>query len=269
MAGLELYQSKPQWTKRMTKLRATLGWRGATITASLAAIAVLTFGGLAFAAPAGQIEGGDIYRARNVTKNTAFTDPATATCDDVVQFKVRIHNPGPDALTGVHVAATLNTSQSTSHSSTVTVSADNANPSSTTDTAGVNLDQAGSMAYVPGSTELLDANDAKISSLGDGILGGGVDVPNGVGVSTEQQRFVQFETKVSCPQPPQTPPSTPPTVTPPTGGQGGGTKIVTKSSAAAPTTLVNTGPGQIVAVFGLSSLVGMLGYRGYLRRQLS
>jgi len=265
MAELELYQPKPQLEKRNSRSRTKLRLR--TLTAAFAAIAVLSFGGLALAVSAGQIEGGDIYRARNVTKNTDFTDPATATCNDTVQFKVRIHNPGPDALTGVHVAATLSSEQSTSHSSTVTVSADNANPTSTTDTAGLNLDQAGSLTYVAGTTELLDAHDAKITTLGDTILGTGVDVPNGVGVSTEQMRFVQFEVKVSCPQPPQTPP-TPPTVTPPTGGQGGGTTTVSKTTAA-PTTLVNTGPGQIVVLFILSSLAGIIGYRRYLRRQLA
>ena len=150
------------------------------------------------AVAAGQIEGGDIYRVKNVTKNIDFTDPVNATCGDTVQFKVRIHNPGPDALTGVRVSATMPTAAATSHSSRVTVSATNANPNSTTDTAGVTLDKAGKLAYVAGSTDLLDANNSKLSTLADGIVGNGVVLPNGVGVSTQQKRFVQFQARVEC-----------------------------------------------------------------------
>jgi len=151
---------------------------------------------------AGQVEGGDIYRVKNVTKGIDFTDPVTATCGDTVQFKVRIHNPGPDALTGVKVSATLPTAAATSHSSKVTVSADNANPASTSDTAGVNLDKSGTLQYVAGSTELLDAHNSKLSTLPDGVVNGSVNIPGGVGVSTEQKRFVQFSAKVDCPTTP-------------------------------------------------------------------
>ena len=64
------------------------------LSVTLAAVMVPT---LAFssvsALAAGQIEGGDIYRVKNV-KGGDFTDPVSATCGDTVQFKVRIHNPG-------------------------------------------------------------------------------------------------------------------------------------------------------------------------------
>src|ERR1700751_3721492 len=74
----------------------------------------------------GQIEQGDIYRAKDVTTNTAFADNITATCGDTVEFRVRIHNGGPDTLTNVKVAATLDQSSSTtSHGSQVSLSADN------------------------------------------------------------------------------------------------------------------------------------------------
>lgn len=154
---------------------------------------------------AGQIEGGDIYRVKNITKGIDFTDPVAATCGDIVQFKVRIHNPGPDALTGVKVSATFPTVAATSHSSKVTVSADNANPTSTSDTAGVNLDKSGVLQYVAGSTELLDAHNSKLSTLPDGVVNGSVNVPGDVGVSTEQKRFVQFSAKVDCPTTPPAP----------------------------------------------------------------
>lgn len=227
-------------------------------------VPVVGFAGPALASPVGQIEGGDIYRVRNVTKNTDFTDPANADLCDTVQFKVRIHNPGPDVLTNVKVKATLDTGVATSHSSKVTVTADNANPPSTTDTAGVNLSQAGSLTYVAGSTELLDAHDSKLKTLPDGILSGGVNIGS-VGVSTEQKRFVQFEAKTNCPTPPSCkttpslcPPSTPPK-TPPS----------TPPAQTPPTTLVNTGPGDVIGIFSAVTIAGALGYRLYLSRRLA
>ncbi len=154
------------------------------------------------ASTAGQIEGGDIYRVRNVTKGGDFADPTNADKCETVQFKVRIHNPGPDALTGVKVGATLPSGASTSHSSKVTVTADNANPKTTTDTAGVKLSGSYKISYVGGSTQLLDANNSVMQTLPDGIVGGQVNIPGGVGVSTQQKRFVQFSAKVDCPEVP-------------------------------------------------------------------
>ncbi len=167
-------------------------------TLAIAAVAVVS-GPVALAA--GQIEGGNIYRVKNVTQNSAFTDPANATCGDTVQFRVRIHNPGPEEINNVHVAATLPANVSTSHSSAVTVSASDA-PDVITDTAGVNLDKAGSLNYLAGSTELLDPNGSVLQGLGDGIVGGGVNLPTAIGVSNNQMRLVQFSAKVSCPETP-------------------------------------------------------------------
>lgn len=150
--------------------------------------------------PTGQIEGGNIYRAANVTKGGEFVDPTNATCGETVQFRVRIHNVGAYALENVKVQATLPSAAATSHSSKVTVSASNGN--TVTDTAGVTLDKEATLAYVAGSTELLDANQNKLANLADGIVGGGVTLADKVGVSTQQKRSVQFKAKVSCPTPP-------------------------------------------------------------------
>lgn len=202
------------------------------------------------AVAAGQIEGGDIYRVKNVTKNVDFTDPASATCGDTVQFKVRVHNPGPDALTNVNVKATLPSAAATSHSSTVTVSSENANPTSRTDTAGVNLDKAGKLSYVNGSTELLDAHNSKLSTLGDTILSSGVNIGI-VGVSTEQKRFVQFQATVVCETTPVTP-----------------TAPVTPAKTA-PAAIAATGPADAVAtMLGLSALTAGIGYFVQRRRNI-
>ena len=172
------------------------------LTAALFIVPVLAF---AMAAPVraaseGQIEGGNIYRVKNVTKNVDFTDPANADACDVLQYKVRIHDPGPGALTDVRVKADLPSGAATSNVSTITVSAINADPSSTTDTATVNLSSSQSISYQNGTTQLLDANGNPLSTLSDGITQGGVGIGN-VGVSINEKRFVQFQAKVSCPTP--------------------------------------------------------------------
>jgi uncharacterized repeat protein (TIGR01451 family) len=234
------------------------------LSAATALIVPVASLGPVSAAAVGQIEGGDIYRVRNVTKNTGFTDPASADLCDTVQFKVQIHNPGPDTLNNVTVKATLDTSESTSHSSKVTISAANADPATTTDTAGVNLSKAGTLSYVSGSTELLDAHNSKLNTLPDGILNSGVNIGS-VGVSVEQKRFVQFEAKTNCPTPPScttNPKLCPPPVTPPS------TPPATPGTPATPTTLVNTGPGETAALFAVAMIAGTFGYRKYLSHRL-
>jgi hypothetical protein len=181
-------------------LTLTLGFVGITT-------GVFAFNGLALAAAAGQIEGGDIYRVRNVTKGTDFMDPASADKCETVQYRVRLHNPGPDPVTNVNVKATLAATAGTSHSSTVTITGGNMNPASTTDTASLTLSESLKIAYVPGTTQLLDANGGVMSQLPDTIFTSGVTVSS-VGVSVDQKRFVQFQAKVDCPQPPQPQPST-------------------------------------------------------------
>lgn len=220
------------------------------IAASVLIVPVV-FAGTVSALNAGQVEQGDIYRVRNVTQNGQFTDPATANVCETVQFKVRIHNPGPDPLTGVTVKATLNTESAASHSSVATISADNANPATVSDAAAVNLTKAAGMSYVNGTTQLLDSNGAIITGLGDTILTTGVSVPNGVGVSTEQRRYVQFQAKVDCPTPPVTPPAK------------------TKTPVAPASTLPNTGPGEVAAIVVGVSILGATLYRYRLTRSLT
>lgn len=170
-------------------------FRFSKLAAVLFVVPMLAFANPALAASEGQIEGGNIYRVKNVTKNVDFTDPANADADNVLQYKVRIHDPGPGALTDVRVKVDLPNGSATSNVSTVTVSAINASPSSTTDTATVNLSSAQTVSYQSGTTQLLDANNNVISTLPDGITQGGVSIGN-VGVSIDNKRFVQFQAKV-------------------------------------------------------------------------
>lgn len=253
----------------------------AVFVSSLAA-----FIGVVNAEGEGQIEGGNIYRVRNVTKGGDFTDPANADACDIVQYKVRIHNPGPGALSEVNVKATLPAGAATSHTSTVTVSAQNADPASTSDTAVVNLSSSQSISYISGSTELLNPSGGVISGLPDGITQGGVNIGN-VGVSIDQLRFVQFKAKINCPeQPPCTDnPETPgdecnpkppcednsqtpedecnpkPPVTPPTTPEQPGQPQPPVSGASTPESLPDTGPGDVAAVFVIFSVAASAAYK--------
>jgi uncharacterized repeat protein (TIGR01451 family) len=209
-------------------------------------VPVVTFSGVGATTAVGQIEGGNIYKAKNVTKGGVFEDPTNATCNDLVKLRVEIHNPGPVALQNVKVAATVPTATATTHSSQVTVSASNANPASTSDTAGIKLDKAGKLSYVAGSAEYFDPTGSRLGSISDSIVAGGAIVPNGVGVSFDQRRYVQFQVKVVCEVTPTVPevPVTP--VTP--------TKVT-------PAVIAVTGPASTVAtMFGLSALAAGIGY---------
>jgi uncharacterized repeat protein (TIGR01451 family) len=231
-----------------------------TLAASLAVVPVLAFSGSAFAAGnPGQIEQGDIYRVKNITSNSSFADNITATCGDTVEFRVRIHNGGPETLTNVKVAATLNGASSTSHGSQVSLSADNnLHDAVVTANAGVNTSAATTASYVSGSTQLLNysttpGGESVIANLPDGILGGGVNIGS-IGPLTTDTEEVQFQAKLSCPTTPVTPPATP---------------AAPGAGSAAPTALVNTGPGSTIAAFVAATIAGAFGYRRFLSRRLS
>ena len=177
------------------------------MAASLVVLPVFALTSSVSAEGMGQIAGGDIYRVSNITKNSAFADSTNATCGETVQFKVRMHNGGPSPIGPVRVVATLPAGVATSFTSRVTASAPNADPTATSDTATVNLDKAGSLKYVAGSTEVYgDSNptDGKLEivklniAVGDTITSSGIVLNDGVGVSLEQMRLVQFNAKVEC-----------------------------------------------------------------------
>lgn len=229
-----------------------------SMVAGLTAATVLALSGSAavFAAdsPSGQIEMGNIYRVRNITTNAhaTFVDSASATCNDTVQFRAIVHNPGPDPVTNVKVSATLDGASGTSHSSKVSITADNVGGEIVTDTAGVNLDKAGTLSYISGSTQLVDPNGNVLNALPDGMVNGaGVNIGT-VGVSTQQIRGVQFKAKVSCPVTPITPPTTPPTTPPQVKGV---------------TTLPSTGAGDVLGIFSGASALGAAGHFIVARRR--
>ncbi len=157
--------------------------------------------GLVFAIGEGQIEGGDIYRIKNVTKNSGFASVQTADPCETVQYKIRLHNPGPGVVGNVNVRASLPSTVSATHTSTATISGSNMQPATTTAQATLNLSSAKKLNYIAGSTELLNTNSGVISSLPDGVIGSGVNIGS-VGVSLNEIRFVVFQAKVDCDTPP-------------------------------------------------------------------
>ena len=162
---------------------------------------------LASATGYGQLEQGDIYSVKDVTTNSAFADNISVACGDTVAFRVRIDNGGPETLTNIKVSATLNGASSTSHGLQVSLRANNNIDNMTvTANAGVNTAQATTAAYVNGSTQLLNysttpGGESVLKNLPDGILSGGINIGS-IGPLTTDTEEVQFQAKVSCPQPP-------------------------------------------------------------------
>ncbi len=217
-----------------------------------AAVAAFTLAPVNADSP-GQIEGGDIYRIKNVTQNVDFANPASANACDELEYSVRLHNSGYGAITNIVVSANLPSTSGTTNTSTLTATyQDGEVPSTTATPAVLNLSSAQSVSYVDGTTQLLDSNGNLIKALPDGLLSqSGVNIGGLDGSTTE---YVNFEAKVNCPS---TPPVTPPTTT------------TTTPSTPAPTQLVNTGPGSVIGIFAATVALGAAGYRFILGRRLS
>jgi len=181
---------------KLSKLAATI--------ASVGAITLLLAGNAA-AFTDGQISGGDIYRVEDLTQGTAFADTINSNAGDLLEYRVRLYNPGSATLTNVRVEATITNEVVTSNESTITASAANADPSTTTAFATVNFTSPESESLVSGTTQLLDQNDNFVSTLPDTITTSGTGVTVGqIGPSVIE--YVQFQEKVSSPT---TPPPTP------------------------------------------------------------
>lgn len=237
----------------------------ALIAAVFFALPILVTQNSVSAVGEGQVEGGDIYRVKNLTKGGDFTDPVGADPCQTLQYKVRIHNPGPSPISNVNVKVNLPATKATTNVSSVTVSASDSFPASTSDTATVNLSQAEVIKYVSGSTKLLDANSGFISNLPDGITSGGSGVNIGnVGVSIDNKRFVQFDAKIDCPTKPpcEENPSLPECQPPkPCNPEKEQCAPAVPPQEQTPTSLPDTGPGAIVATFlGVSSLSSAIYY---------
>jgi uncharacterized repeat protein (TIGR01451 family)/LPXTG-motif cell wall-anchored protein len=257
------------------------------VAAGLAVVPMLAFAAPAFAdGGTGQIETGDIYRVKNVTSNSAFADNITAACGDTVEYRVRIHNGGPETLTNVKVAATLQTAAGTTHGSTVTVTADNnLHGASATANAGVTTSATTTASYVSGTTELLNysttpGNESVLKTLPDGILNGGVTIGS-VGPTTPQTEEVQFQVKLNCEvKPPkqiqvcELATKQVITINETDFNSTTQTKDLTKCATVTPpvtppTVLPNTGAGNVIGVVAGAIVAGTIAGRLFLSRKLA
>ena len=168
--------------------------------ASLVALAALPVLAVLFTAPVfadspGQLSNGPSnYKVRNVTKNGAYAQSISATCDETVKYSITLSNSDFGLLRDLTVKADM-------ASGVINASATNANNATTSvsGTAKVNLDR-GSLAYVPGSTVRITSDGATTTPLADGITAGGVNAGN---LNGSTAVFVQFQAKVNCPTEPK------------------------------------------------------------------
>ncbi|MEO5499271.1 MAG: hypothetical protein ABIR46_02115 [Candidatus Saccharimonadales bacterium] len=145
----------------------------------------------------GQLGEGNFYYS---PQNGVAVDPATLACGSELTLKIRAHNGGPSTVQNTTITATLPNTVATSHVSKATISSPYADPSSTSDNMTVNLDKAGRLTYVAGSTELLNSAGTKLSSLPDTLTTTGVNIGE-VKVSVQEIRSVQFKVKAVCETP--------------------------------------------------------------------
>lgn len=212
------------------------------LAASVAVLPVLAFTTPVFADSPGQLGGGsDVIKVKNITQNGSYSANANVTCNEEVQYSIRLHNAAYGRLTDVKVSANL------ANGSFTAVPGEGAS-AGTNGSVTVNVAK-GTLAYENGTTILYDANGKAIKTLPDTITSGGVNVGNINGSTTE---FVNFKAKVTCPETPK-PPVTPPT---------------TPTTPAAPKELPHTGAGDVVAtVAGVSLIAGV--FHRYFGRRLA
>lgn len=162
------------------------------------ALPILLVAGPALATTAGHIENTDFFYGKNVTQNSALGDPVSGAAGDTLLLKVRLHNPGPGIVSAVNVKVALPTASATAQNASVTTFSTSADPQSTTDSLRINLSTAQTLTYVNGSTQLLNASGAVVSTLPDTITSSGVNLDY-VGVSINEIKYVQFQVKVGAP----------------------------------------------------------------------
>jgi len=144
---------------------------------------------------AGQIEGGDIFRAR--VGGSAFADRVRTSCGSLVEMQVRVSNPGPGRLDDVRVIAPVPSGLADVVVVEARVFGSNANPPSTADDATVEFEEPAGLSYVPGTTVLLGRGGGFLRRLPDTIHRMGVDI-GAVDVPLSSVRFVRFATRTTC-----------------------------------------------------------------------
>jgi hypothetical protein len=110
---------------------------------------------------------------------------------------LRLYNTGGSAIANVLVQTEISNEAATSNTATTQASSADADPSTTYAFATVRLSSPQALAFVAGSTELLNQEDRLLRTLPDGITTSGA----GVGIGTLGGgviEFVQFAVTVGC-----------------------------------------------------------------------
>lgn len=195
---------------------------------------------------------------------------------DVIVLRAYVHNNADPNKIGVAAATAHNvkikvlipTAKQNDQNLVAFISAANANPGTINDTMSLYGDNAFTMQYVAGSavfTHKPDGTNEVADKLNDTIVGSNGVYLGDIHGCFQYSGYVTLKVKVNMPSTPKpptppTPPVTPPT-TPPT--------PTTTTTTTQPTTLVNTGPGDVIGAFSAVSVAGALGYRFYLSRRLA
>jgi hypothetical protein len=208
-------------------------------------LALTGFGATAvFADSPGQLGGGsDVLVAKNVTAGGSYAGTVSTSCNDVVQYSVRLHNLAFGGLTNINVSANLG-------SGTVTAVPAEGASAGTNGSVTVNLPSGASLAYENGSATLYNESGAVIKTL-TGTITSGVNIGDLPGSTTE---FVNYRAKVTCPTPVTV--TTTPTQT----------TTVTKSPAKA-VALPNTGAGDVLGIFAGASAAGTAAHMAVTSRR--
>jgi hypothetical protein len=187
----------------------------------------------------------DAYTVWNYIHNGAdpsFNGNGTGTA---VAHNVNIHMTAP-------LGATSNTFQFTS-----AISASNA--ATVTAAAHLNCAQSVKLSLIPGSVRYVTVTHGTVVAPDSAVNGnlsidGHVAGKDDVWACWEERVAVFYDVKVTV-TPPVVPPVVPPTTPTPT--------------QPTPTVLVNTGPGDVAAIFAATTIAGALAYRVFISRRLS
>ena len=239
------------------------------IAASVAVVPMLAFTTPVFAASAGTLAGGDNYQAKNLTQNGSYGDNTTATCNEVVKYSMLLSNTQFTALNNVTLTVTL---PSQGGVSTATATTDLGGTSGTTDTTTVTLTGNGAtQSLVSGSVELDDGNGNAIKALPDTVATSGVNIGTLNGSTNE---FVNFKVNVTCTPTPnkiqvcELATKKLVTINESDFNSSKYSKDLTKCQTA-PTTLVNTGAGDVAGLFAVVAVAGAFAHRLFTSRRLS
>lgn len=181
------------------------------ITQFTAALVLLTgvvfTAGSAFASTPGQISGGNAnYEIANLTEGSAFSNTQSAKACDVVEYRLDLYNPGPDAVNNVKVEANINNmTPYTSYVSNATVYTPDGLTQQVNFNATLNMSPAETQTYVADSTVLLDNAGNVIASSANGTLADTItDDAGGIAIGSvgeSVQEYLEFKAQLNCPTP--------------------------------------------------------------------